>query len=160
VGADNPSMRLRRRSASIAAACAAALFLVGCHGSHHSAERPGLVYKLSTVPLPKTLPARACFVGVLRYDVTLFAFSPRPSRLCDRLADRYFRGEKHLPWSPGRFQNSDTVNECDLSRHGVRLAVSRGDPDYEGPRFDRAEEASTRVCAALRARGWRKTPGG
>ena len=153
-------MGSRRRSVSLAAGCVAVALLAGCHGSHHHAEKTHLVYKVSAVPLPRTLPRGVCFVGVFRYDVTLFAVAPRRADLCDRLADRYFPGQRHLRWARAKFLSADSVNECDLTRHGVRLAVSRGDPDFEGPRFDRAEEATTRVCAALRARGWKKTPDG
>jgi len=144
---------------SVVILCLAVAASSGC-SSHHGAKQKHLVYKLSTVPLPNTLPPNACFVGVLRYDVTLFAESQRPTDVCRRLARRYFPGTRHLPWSPSWFRAADVVGECDLSRHGVRLSVSRGDPDFEGPRFDRAEEVSRRVCAALHARGWKRTPNG
>src|SRR2546423_8877716 len=133
---------------SVVVLCLAVAASSGC-SSHHGAKQEHLVYKLSAVPLPKTLPPNVCFVGVLHYDVTLFAESRRATDVCRRLADRYFPGTRQLPWSPSRFRAADVAGECDLSRHGVRLSVSRGDPDFEGPRFDRAEEVSTRICAAL-----------
>jgi hypothetical protein len=159
--AESPTVRSRRPHLPILLGCVLLAAATACDSSHHERRADQvIVTRLATVPFPKTLPPRVCFVGVFDYDVTLFAQAGHRTRVCERMADRYFPHTAHLPWAPSRVENADLVSECDLSRHGVRLSVSRGDPDFEGPRFDRAYDTSERVCAALRARGWRKTRDG
>ena len=142
---------------AILVGCVVAAVATGCHGSHPAAKgtEPHIVVKLSTVPLPRRLPRRACLVGVLDYDVTIFGLAQHSTDICTRLADRYLGPCRQLPWDRRRALGADSVSECDLSKNGVRVSVSRNDPDFEGPRFERAYELSDRVCASLRSHGWR-----
>jgi len=134
--------------------------LAGC-GHNRSRAKPALtkdsivVTKLEPVSLPKTLPRDACFVGVRSYDVMLFGVRLPQDVSCAGVADEVFRSEQRLPWSREHYLDSDSVEECELSRGGGRLQVLRGDPDQEGPRFDAAYELSERACARLEHEGWR-----
>jgi hypothetical protein len=113
---------------------------------------------VETVPIPEALPPKMCFVGIHDYDVMLFGQDLRSRDSCSRLADRFFPGAKHLPWAPAAISNPDATNECVLFHGSALLSVARGDPDVQGPRFERAYELAERACDGLRNEGWKDAP--
>jgi hypothetical protein len=147
-----------RRQSTTVLTCFA-LVLTGCGGSAPATKDDNpppsdVVVEITTTPLPRTLPATMCFVGVRDYDVTLLAQSLDPPDSCSQLADRYFPQARQLPWPPTNLEDPDVVNECDLSRSDGRIVVSRADPDLEGPRFSSAYDLAERLCESLIAEGW------
>jgi hypothetical protein len=120
-----------------------------------SGKRDVIVSRLEPMTLPKVLPRQVCSVGIRSYDVMLFGVRLRQEDSCSRVADEVFRGERQLPWSREHYVNSDQVEECELARGGGRLQVLRGDPDFEGPRFDAAYDLTERACARLEREGWK-----
>jgi hypothetical protein len=130
----------------------------GGHGSkpasNPAASGNRYVIKLEPMTLPRSLPRRACFVGIRSYDVMLFGARLPQRHSCARVAREVFPGESRLPWSREEYRNPDQVEECELARGGGRLQVWRGDPDQEGPRFEAAADLSRRACARLERDGW------
>jgi hypothetical protein len=96
-----------------------------------------------------------CFTGLYAYDVMLIADRLPSEAFCAQLATRLFPDVEQLPWSAKELINPDQVVECALTRNDTRLLLWRGDPDNEGPRFDRAEELTWTACGRLRKEGWK-----
>jgi hypothetical protein len=126
---------LGRRPFTTVLSCFALAVLGGCGSSAPATKDDNpqpprdVVVEIRTTPLPRTLPATMCFVGVHDYDVTLLGQSLDPEDACRRLADRNFVGARQLPWPPSNLEDPDVVNECDLSRGHGRMVVSRAGPD-------------------------------
>jgi hypothetical protein len=151
--ADNVAMTLR----GALALALLAIFVSGC-GSHDRADRPigdkdHTIVELSHPELPKVLPDNVCFAGFYSYDVMLLG-DQVDAATCARLARDLFPEEKPLPWSPKQLEDPDQVVECEFSLMESRLFVWRGDPDMEGPRFDRAYDLADGACSKLRRSGW------
>ena len=143
--------------------CLALMLLCGCDsGGHRTAApdkaQPTTELRIETPATPRALPPEMCFVGVHDYAVMLLGQQLESPTTCSRLADRFFPGAKHLPWSAAEIENPDLVAECVLSRASGRLSVARGDPDRQGPRFERAYDLAERACESLRGEGWKDTP--
>ncbi|HEY3050242.1 MAG TPA: hypothetical protein VGJ40_00835 [Gaiellaceae bacterium] len=140
---------------------AAALVLLvasGC-GTDRSAstrdDEKHIVVRLeSSGPLEK-LPEGMCFAGLYAYDVMVMADRLHDDRFCARLAARLVPGADQLPWSGKQLWNPDQIVECALTRERTRLLLWRGDPDDEGPRFERAEALTYTMCERLRNEGWK-----
>jgi hypothetical protein len=134
------------------------LLACGC-GKGPSAAPPDdgkrIVVRVSHPEPPKELPEGMCFTGLYAYDVMLIADRLPSEAFCAQLATRLFPDVEQLPWSAKELINPDQVVECALTRNDTRLLLWRGDPDNEGPRFDRAEELTWTACGRLRKEGWK-----
>lgn len=113
-----------------------------------------IVVQLESSGPPEKLPEGMCFAGLYDYDVMVMADRLPDDRFCARLAERLVPGADQLPWSGKELWNPDQIVECVLSRHQTRLLLWRGDPDNEGPRFERAEDLTYTMCERLRHEGW------
>lgn len=148
-----------------AAICLGLVVLVGCGSGDNpgavgtrESQTEGLEVVIETVPIPDVLPPEVCFVGIHDYDVTLLGEGLPPGDSCAQLADRFFPRARHLPWSPAALNDPDATTECVLAHGSARILVARGDPDFQGPRFERAYELAERACDGLRADGWKDAP--
>ena len=132
------------------------LLATACSGSSQKPAGAGdrIVVSIKPATPPEKLPQGTCFVGVHSYDVMLLGENLGADG-CARLADRLFPAARQFPWSPKELLSDDSVQECELSLMRAHLVITRGDPDMEGPRFDRAYDLSERACHRLEHEGWK-----